>query len=394
MSQETIAHFRKQAHKDHAEKLRHHTDGDIKQDQALIRKAFAEHDEQLHHNGKTRLKFKEGGCVPGDRKKKRLDRANGGKAKAGHKTVVNVVMPQHAGQAPGAGAAPPMIPPKPPMMPPPGAGPGGPGAGGPPMPPPGPPGGGMMRKRGGRVKKAWGGGLGMDPAQVEAMRGLGGMHNEMMRRPPMMGQEGGQPPMGGGLGMQQGDGSGQASGQAGGLPPAGPGWLRGIEGQLGMNGLGRPPAPMPTPPIQHPVGEPVGQPGRPMMPPQQGGAGGVPPQLQQALAQLGMQGGAPGMPPAQGGAAGFPPAMSGPMRGGAPGMDGRPVYPGMMARKRGGKIPSLDAGSGGGKGREEKIAAYGSNKPHNDENKPFIGNDQNLSASRKAEHKKRGGCAK
>lgn len=68
----------------------------------------------------------------------------------------------------------------------------------------------------------------------------------------------------------------------------------------------------------------------------------------------------PAMPPA----AAMPPRPMMPPGGGAPGMGmaPRPPMPGGgmgMPRKRGGHVPHMDAGAGGGEGRIEKARAYG-----------------------------------
>jgi hypothetical protein len=171
--------FRKQAERDHAAKLRHHTDGDVKQDKALIKEAFAEHDKELHPGKHTRLKFKDGGHVEGEKKAKRLDRATGGrtKSKGGHKTTVNIVMPQGGHDQPSA--PPPMLPPPHPPMapPPPPPGPAGMGAGAPPpRPPMGPPVGAGApmpgRKTGGRVSD-YDGGAGGGEARLEKIKKYG-----------------------------------------------------------------------------------------------------------------------------------------------------------------------------------------------------------------------------
>ncbi len=148
---------------------------DAAADVARVKKAFSEHDNQLHGGKTTRLHLRDGGCADGDSSAARLDRpgrARGGKAPKKAHTNVNVIVASG-----GKGDAPTPVPvpvpaagpPRPPMpppggMPPPGAG-GPPGMGGPPMggppgmPPPGmgprpmPP--GMpMRARGGGVSDA------------------------------------------------------------------------------------------------------------------------------------------------------------------------------------------------------------------------------------------------
>lgn len=133
-------------------------DSDHGQDERMIRKAFGEHDTQLHGGKRTRLSFADGGMAA-----PRLDhggRKPGGKKK-GEGTTVNIVVAPQAKADDDSGAPPmpkpPMVGPKPPLMPPPpppgglAGGPGGPpppsGAGGPlppglplGLPPGGPPG--------------------------------------------------------------------------------------------------------------------------------------------------------------------------------------------------------------------------------------------------------------
>jgi len=119
---------------------------DAKQDKreidSEIRKAFTEHDNQLHGGKKTRLRLKDGGCAEGGAPKSRADRKGRGKAH----TTVNVVV---AGSHPRPQPVPVPVPAggsAPQGAMPPGAGPGGPippGAGGP------PPGG---FKKGGRTR--------------------------------------------------------------------------------------------------------------------------------------------------------------------------------------------------------------------------------------------------
>lgn len=156
-----------------------------------VRKAFGQHDTQLHDGKKTRLKLRRGGVAEGESTRHRLDRASGGRARKGGKghTSVNVIVAPQGGAGAGAagglpgtmphppimppagppmggagplppGAMPPgMMPPRPPMMPPPGAGgPPPPGMGGPPPGlPPGMPPGMPLRKRGGRIGRDRGG---------------------------------------------------------------------------------------------------------------------------------------------------------------------------------------------------------------------------------------------
>lgn len=126
---------------------------DKAEDVAMLKKAFSEHDSQLHGGKKTHLKLQTGGEVTGRKSGGRLDKmARGGRKKAN--VTVNVMNHPQTPIAPsippipvglaGAGAGP-----RPPMPPPgPAAGPAI-GGGAPGVPPMGPrPG---MMKKGGRV---------------------------------------------------------------------------------------------------------------------------------------------------------------------------------------------------------------------------------------------------
>lgn len=130
--------------------------GDEKEDAAMIRKAVAEHESNMHMGQpKTSLHLKTGGAIDGDCAKPHLARRARGGSTGKKSTHVNVIVaPQGGGDHPPGmmPAAQPMAPPRPPMAPPPGAG--------QPMMPPRPPmapppGGGMrppgMMKRGGGV---------------------------------------------------------------------------------------------------------------------------------------------------------------------------------------------------------------------------------------------------
>lgn len=83
-------------------------------------------------------------------------------------------------------------------------------------------------------------------------------------------------------------------------------------------------------------------------------------------------------PPGAGGPPGMPPGM--PPR---PPMGGPMPPPGMPMRKRGGKVPEMDAGSGGGLGRLEKMKDYG-DQPVTQEGKPAVdkgeGEDKNMTS--------------
>lgn len=111
---------------------------DAAQDKKMVRSAFGEHDDQLHHGKHTRLNIAEGGMAE-SRLDQRPRRARGGKSGSHkHGTQINIAVAPGGRQPPpppGAGAAPPpgaaAPPPHPPMAPPPGA-----------MPPPHPPMGG------------------------------------------------------------------------------------------------------------------------------------------------------------------------------------------------------------------------------------------------------------
>jgi hypothetical protein len=135
----------------------HFKDGghpDEREDIALIRKAFKEHDSQQHSGKKTRLSFRHGGRAEGGMSGSRLDqkpRGGKGKGKKGHSTEINIAVQPHPGGMNGAppvpmppppAARPPVIAPPPPAMAPHPqmAGPGGPGPGM--VPPGGPPMGG------------------------------------------------------------------------------------------------------------------------------------------------------------------------------------------------------------------------------------------------------------
>lgn len=184
--------LRRDAESGYADRMKRHAGGnaDAHQDKAIadteVKKAFGQHDNQLHDGKKTNLKLKEGGCVDGGSSKRRLDRgghvrkradggstddpanmaltravnaglaeklnpeagrARGGKAGKGSKgSHVNVIVAGGGDKQPmpipvpvGAGPGGPPMPPRPPMPPPGAMGPGGPPmmGGGPPMMPPG-----------------------------------------------------------------------------------------------------------------------------------------------------------------------------------------------------------------------------------------------------------------
>lgn len=179
-SSENIPAFRRQGKRDHTSQLKHHTHfasgGHVK----------AENDDETEDRklvksmvGKAKIKLKEGGCVEGSTGKRRLDQyASGGKVKGkgGHKTVVNIVMPQ-AGDKPPMSPSPIAMPPHPPMapppmMPPPGAGMGPPPGAMPPRPPMMPPPGMPPRASGGRVGRASGGKI-PNPISDGSAGGLG-----------------------------------------------------------------------------------------------------------------------------------------------------------------------------------------------------------------------------
>lgn len=181
---ENHAHFKRQSKRDHEAQIKHHTHfaagGHVKEDDETEDRKLVK--KMVSH---AKIKLKDGGCVEGAAGKRRLDHyASGGrtKGKSGHKTVVNVVMPQGGDKSP---MAPPMAmpPPRPPMapppaMPPPGAGMAPPGGGMPPPRPPmpgmgaPPPGGMPMRARGGGVPHLTGGGGGAI-ARLEKMKAYG-----------------------------------------------------------------------------------------------------------------------------------------------------------------------------------------------------------------------------
>ena len=107
-------------------------EADEVQDKKIVKKAFGQHDTQLHKGKKTRLNLATGGAaspMEGDESKKRLDRKPRGASNA---PVVNIVIADKGGEQP------PMAPPPPPMMKPPMPPMGGPGGAPPPGPGPGP----------------------------------------------------------------------------------------------------------------------------------------------------------------------------------------------------------------------------------------------------------------
>jgi len=133
-----------------------------------IKKAFTEHDKQLHGGAKTKLKFKSGGAVPGFAAGGRLDKPSRSHKGKGHaKTTVNVVVAGGHGPAPAPAPMPVPVPQRPPMggapVPggaiPPGA------AAGAPMP--------MMRKRGGVVGKEYEAGAGSGEGREEKIKAYG-----------------------------------------------------------------------------------------------------------------------------------------------------------------------------------------------------------------------------
>lgn len=146
----------------------HGGSADETSDKAMIRKAFTEHDAQLHGGKKTRLKLASGGAAEGEQGHRRLDR--GGRKGASH---VNVIVAPGAGGGQQPAMAPRPVPVPVPVRPPmggptPGAmGPGGPPGMPPGMPPglaarpgmgpPGVPPGMPIRAAGGRVRRASGG---------------------------------------------------------------------------------------------------------------------------------------------------------------------------------------------------------------------------------------------
>jgi hypothetical protein len=92
-------------HRSHASKLRRFAGGgDVAQDKTMIRKAFAEHDAQLHGGKKTKLKLRAGGHVEGKASKPRADRSG---RKHAHRDMGGTTQMPQAPQAPmGAGAQP------------------------------------------------------------------------------------------------------------------------------------------------------------------------------------------------------------------------------------------------------------------------------------------------
>lgn len=197
----TFGSLREQGHRDHAAKLRSHTDGHHKTETSEAIKAAVHKHEKHDHPGTKPTKLKSGGHVEGAKSRRRLDRASGGRTdhhggKKGGKghgkgNQVNIVVAGGGdkGAAPGApGAGAPMMAPKPPMappmMPPPAGGPPGapPGAGAMPPRPPmaGPPvGAGVpgMHARGGRTGRKHGGkiadGAMSGPGRLEKMETYG-----------------------------------------------------------------------------------------------------------------------------------------------------------------------------------------------------------------------------
>ena len=104
-SHATHASMRREGQRNHASKIRHFAGGgDVAQDKTMIRKAFAEHDKQLHGGKKTRLKLRAGGHVEGKASKPRADRSG---RKHAHRDMGGTTPMPQAPQAPmGAGAQP------------------------------------------------------------------------------------------------------------------------------------------------------------------------------------------------------------------------------------------------------------------------------------------------
>lgn len=157
MDHRSLARQAKEDHSARIKERRGESPSDAAADSARVRKAFSEHDKQLHGGAHTKLTgLKDGGCADGSPAAARLDRpgrARGGKMPKHKGTNVNVIVASGGKDKEPMPVPVPMAgPPHPPMPPPPGAvpmagGPPPPGMGGPPMPPPGagmpPP--GMMR---------------------------------------------------------------------------------------------------------------------------------------------------------------------------------------------------------------------------------------------------------
>ena len=99
------AALKRQAEREEAHKLHRMAGGgvhpDAKQDKILddkeIKKAFSEHDKQLHGGKKTKLKLKDGGRVEGEHGRKRADKPS----RHREKRDVGGAMPQQAGMQGG-----------------------------------------------------------------------------------------------------------------------------------------------------------------------------------------------------------------------------------------------------------------------------------------------------
>jgi hypothetical protein len=194
--------LRKEAGRVHSGKVSRMLGGHVDKaaDEQMIRKAFSEHDAQLHGGKATKLKFADGGKVwdEDDAPAVRRDRrAKGGAAKGPKHAHVNVIVapqmhpPGVIGPPPGASGPSPMPPPPHPhpvIMPPPGPPPGPPGggapggmAGGPPIAAmaPGAPPGLPLRKRGGSVSTGLkGAGAGGGAGRLKKITMYGGEADE------------------------------------------------------------------------------------------------------------------------------------------------------------------------------------------------------------------------
>ena len=290
-------------------KMRYARGGHVHEDEAedadMIREGVGEHEENMHAGKpKTKLKFKQGGSVEGEKAHHHLGRrARGGPTNGKRGTHVNVIVaPQGGGGMRPAGpmpAAQPMAPPRPPAPPPQAM---------PPRPPMGapPPGGGMPMA----------GGAGRPPGMMKRGGGVkdndAGDAAEFERKKAQAGATGGRKVVEAGVPWEN-----ILHSKRGGKVPH--------RDMGGMTGTGMPSATAGMP----------GQQGAPQMTPQQQQAAQQMAAQRAAQARMNPAGGAPGMPTQKRG--------------------------GRTERKHGGSV-EMEAGAGGGEGRIEKMREYGSGR--------------------------------